>query len=61
MPGTRLEASKKRCEVDPFAFTQGLNSRPEPFNATFTVRSQEKAAIIQNEWNGAGKDVELYC
>jgi len=30
-----VEGIKKRCEVDPFAFTQGFNSRPEPFKGIF--------------------------
>ncbi|KIX95545.1 uncharacterized protein Z520_08665 [Fonsecaea multimorphosa CBS 102226] len=49
---------KKRIEVDPFAFTQGFNSRPMPFKASFTVRSQEKAAVIRDEWEKADKDID---
>lgn len=52
-----IEGVRKRCEVDAFAFTQGFNSRPEPFKASFTVRSSEKAALIQDEWGNAEKDI----
>ncbi|RFU27833.1 hypothetical protein B7463_g8500, partial [Scytalidium lignicola] len=54
-----VDGVKKRCEVDPFAFTQGFNSRPETFKASFTVRSPEKAAIVQQEWNKAEKDIDV--
>lgn len=50
---------KKRCEVDPFAFTQGFNSRPEPFKAIFTARSLEKVAIIQDQWTKAEKNIDI--
>jgi cytochrome P450 len=50
---------KKRCEVDPLAFTQGFKSRPEPFKASFVVRSPEKAAMIQDEWAKAEKDIDV--
>jgi cytochrome P450 len=50
---------KRRCEVDPLAFTQGFNSRPEPFKASFIVRSPEKAATIQDEWAKAEKDIDV--
>ncbi|CAL5873185.1 uncharacterized protein PFLUO_LOCUS7454 [Penicillium psychrofluorescens] len=49
---------KRRCEIDPFAFTQGFNSRPLPFRADFTLRSQAKAAVIQDQWNKADKDID---
>ena len=53
-----VDGVKRRCQVDPYAFTQGFNSRPEPFKASFTVRSPEKAAIVQAEWDHAEKDID---
>ncbi|KAL6811405.1 putative O-methylsterigmatocystin oxidoreductase [Trichoderma sp. SZMC 28015] len=52
------EDGEKRCEVDPWAFTQGFNSRPLPFRASFTLRSEEKATVIREEWDAADKDLD---
>ena len=43
-------------DIDPLAMTQGFNSRPMPFKASFTVRSPQIQATIQEEWQSAVKD-----
>ena len=50
---------KVRCEVDPFAFTNGFNSGPLPFKAQFSVRSAEAEEIMKREWNDAEKNVDV--
>ncbi|OAL28509.1 hypothetical protein AYO20_09457 [Fonsecaea nubica] len=50
---------RRRCEVDPLAFTQGLNSKPLPFRAEFKVRSPERAQIIREEWDKAEKRLDV--
>lgn len=54
-----VDGVERRCEVDPFAFTQGFNSRPLPFKASFTLRSVEKARLIRHEWDHAEKDIDI--
>ncbi|KIW80422.1 hypothetical protein Z517_07037 [Fonsecaea pedrosoi CBS 271.37] len=50
---------RRRCEVDPLAFTQGLNSKPLPFRAEFKVRSPERARIVQDQWDKAEKRLDV--
>ncbi|KAL2050798.1 hypothetical protein ABVK25_008859 [Lepraria finkii] len=50
---------KVRCEVDPFAFTNGFNSGPLRFKAQFSVRSAEAEEIMKREWNDAEKNVDV--
>ncbi|PYI17056.1 cytochrome P450 [Aspergillus violaceofuscus CBS 115571] len=35
---------------DPFAMTQGISSRPQPFKAKFRPRSRLHQAVIETEW-----------
>ena len=53
------DGRKQRIEVDPFAFTQGFNSRPMPFKANFQIRSSERESIARREWENAEKDVDV--
>ena len=48
-----------RQEVDELAMTQGFNSRPVPFKASFKVRSDSKKKLIESEWQNAEKDVAV--
>ena len=50
---------KRRCEVDSLAFTQGFNSRPLPFKASFRVRGDGYEQVVKREWEGAEKDVDV--
>lgn len=45
--------------VDPFAFTQGFNSRPLPFKASFNVRSAQAAEVVRREWKAADVDTSI--
>lgn len=52
-----VNGEKRRCEVDPYAFTQGFNSRPVKFKASFKVR-QGRDIVIRKEWEEAEKDLD---
>jgi len=47
---------KVKHEVDPFAFTQGFNSRPLPFKTSIKVRSAHAADVVRREWETAEVD-----
>lgn len=49
----------RKVEVDEMAFTQGFNSRPMPFEAKITVRSEKKKDIIQRTWDFAEHDIDV--
>lgn len=49
----------KIIEVDEMAMTQGFNSRPMPFMASITPRSQEKKEIIETGWASAEKNIDV--
>ena len=49
----------RTIEVDDMAMTQGFNSRPMPFKAAITLRSDEKRRIIEAEWRDSEKDIDL--
>jgi hypothetical protein len=53
------DGSTCRCDIDPFAMTQGFNSRPMPFKASFTIRSLAHEQIVKREWQGEEKDVDV--
>lgn len=48
-----------RQEVDELAMTQGFNSRPVPFKASFKVRSDGRREVIEKEWWNTEKDVAV--
>lgn len=50
---------KVKQEIDPMAFTQGFNSRPQPFKADFQVRSSHAEDIVKGEWAAAEKDPDV--
>ncbi|KIW98755.1 uncharacterized protein Z519_00418 [Cladophialophora bantiana CBS 173.52] len=56
--GQRVEVWRK-SEVDPLAFTQGLNSKPMPFKVEFKVRSPERAQIVREQWDSADKRIDV--
>lgn len=51
---------KVKHQVDPFAFTQGFNSRPLPFKASFKVRSAQAAEVVGREWKSAEVDTNIF-
>ena len=48
-----------KVEIDPLAMTQGFNSRPMPFKASFTVRSPGRRSIVEDSWRSEVKDVDV--
>jgi cytochrome P450 len=48
-----------RQEIDEWAMTQGFNSRPMPFKASFKVRSDGRREVIEKEWQSVEKDVAV--
>lgn len=54
-----VNGSKKRLEVDTFAFSQGITSGPLPFKASFSIRSAKRAELVSKEWMEAEKDVDV--
>lgn len=58
-PGTEeREGVTTESAVDPLAFTQGFNSRPLPFKATFNVRSKRAADVVAQEWSVESKNID---
>ena len=55
-----LDAHGKEIDVDINAYTNGLNMRPEPFPARFTVRSEEIRRTVAREGQGALGELEVY-
>jgi cytochrome P450 len=53
-----VNGKKERCEVDPFAFTQGFVSGPEPFEASFVAR-EGREKIVRKAWESAEKDLDV--
>jgi hypothetical protein len=53
-----VNGQKQRCEVDAFAFTQGFNSRPVKFDASFVPR-KGRAAVVKQLWEAADKDLDV--
>jgi cytochrome P450 len=49
----------KEVPVDSMAMTQGFNSRPMPFKASFRIREPGRKAVIEKAWADAEKDVEV--
>ncbi|OAP58154.1 hypothetical protein AYL99_07244 [Fonsecaea erecta] len=49
---------RQKCEVDPFAFTQGFNSRPVKFEARFVPR-EGRASQVRGMWERAEKDLAV--
>jgi cytochrome P450 len=46
-------------EIDELAMTQGFNSRPVPFKASFKVRSAGKREVIESSWEDSERDVAV--
>ncbi|KIW74043.1 hypothetical protein PV04_02111 [Phialophora macrospora] len=53
-----VNGTKQRREVDPFAFTQGFNSRPVKFEATFVPR-EARATVVTQLWKEAETDLDV--
>ncbi|KAJ9608029.1 hypothetical protein H2200_007017 [Cladophialophora chaetospira] len=53
-----VNGTKQRCEVDALAFTQGFNSRPSKFEASFVPREGKKL-IVKQMWDEAEKDLDV--
>ncbi|OQU96412.1 hypothetical protein CLAIMM_02496 isoform 1 [Cladophialophora immunda] len=53
-----VEGKRQRCEVDPFAFTQGFNSRPIKFEARFLPR-EGRESHVKAIWESAEKDLDI--
>ena len=45
--------------LDPFDVTDGLLSRPSPFQACFSPRSARHRAVIEQEWQQCDKDIDV--
>lgn len=54
------DASGKRIEVDPLAYSQGFNSGPLPFQACFVPRSEGRRAVVESQWASAEKDIGVH-
>ncbi|RDL29910.1 putative cytochrome P450 [Venustampulla echinocandica] len=55
-----LDAQGKEIPVDIFAYTNGLNIRPEPFKCRFIPRSAEIRATIKREGEEALERLSIY-
>ncbi|KAI9687671.1 MAG: hypothetical protein M1820_010402 [Bogoriella megaspora] len=55
-----LDADGREIPVDIFAYTNGLNMRPEPFEARFTPRSQQIVEAVQREAREALQELSGY-
>lgn len=53
-----VDGVKQKCDVDPFAFTQGFNSRPVKFEASFVPRAG-RAAVVTQIWERAEKELDV--
>ncbi|KAK5043558.1 hypothetical protein LTR84_011418 [Exophiala bonariae] len=53
-----VNGNKERCEVDPYAFTQGFNSRPSKFEASFKVRNEQRSRLVSEVWQVTEKDMD---
>jgi cytochrome P450 len=53
-----VNGMKQRREVDPFAFTQGFNSHPVKFEATFVPR-EARATVVKTIWEEAETDLDV--
>lgn len=60
MWGFEIEAEEKgqKMDVDK-AWTPGFLTKPSPFKARFTVRSDKHAAVIRKEWKDEEKNVDV--
>jgi hypothetical protein len=47
-------------KLDIFAYTDGENTRPQPFRARFTPRSDKIRDIIVEEAKAAREDLKIY-
>ena len=54
-----VDQNGRMIDVDDMAMTQGFNSRPMPFEAKITPRSQEKRSIIEAGWQNSEKDIDV--
>ncbi|KAI9694767.1 MAG: hypothetical protein M1822_000383 [Bathelium mastoideum] len=55
-----LDSAGQEIPVDIFAYTDGLNMRPQPFAARFTPRSDEILATIEREGKEALHNLSTY-
>lgn len=53
-----INGVKVKHQIDPFAFTQGFNSRPSPFKASFKARSAQAAEVVRREWRDTDVDTD---
>ena len=49
----------KKQDIDPWEMTQGPDSRPMPFKASFRIRSLGHQEVIEKEWLGSEKDADI--
>ena len=54
------DANGDDVPVDIFAFTDGFNSLPRPFEVAITPRSKERAAVVEREWEGAQEELKAF-
>ncbi|EMC96385.1 hypothetical protein BAUCODRAFT_473264 [Baudoinia panamericana UAMH 10762] len=55
-----LDTQGKEIPVDIFAYTDGLNMRPQPFECRFTVRSPEIHEAVMREGREALENLSVY-
>ena len=49
----------QQVPIDPMAMTQGFNSRPVPFKASFKIRDSGRKTVVEKAWAKAEKDVNV--
>lgn len=54
-----IEYALEKGQIDTFAFTQGFNSGPQPFKASFKLRDDGRRKAIEKAWQEAEKDVGI--
>ncbi|KAI5865315.1 cytochrome P450 [Durotheca rogersii] len=54
------DASGKDVDVDIFAFSDGFNSSPLPFECSITPRSQQHVRVVEREYQDALKSLKTY-
>ena len=60
MWGFDISPAEGAAKVDPDKnWTPGFLTKPLPFEAKFTSRSQQHEAVIRRDWEAHGKDVDV--
>ncbi|KAF7561739.1 hypothetical protein G7046_g2392 [Stylonectria norvegica] len=57
--GYAYDGNGMKQDINPLNMTQGFNSRPMPFKASFKVRDIETESVVRREWDSIEKDVDI--